>query len=493
MARARALPAPEGLPEAYAEDLRDLFGVWGTKLARNVMRSRYYQGHNILQDLGISIPPQLTGVETVVGWPAKAVDSLAARSRFEGFSAPEGVRARLDAICERNGLVWLWPQLVTSELIHSCAFVTVTRGEDGAEVRLHSAVTAAALWDYSRRRVRCGVTLAEVDRDGLPQAYNLFEPDCVVRIWRDGHGRWSFSVMPHPMGRPLMEAFVYRPNLDRPFGVSKISREIMTLTDSAVRTALRSEISAEFFTSPQRVMLGAPDDMFSDSPTIGSQPGDGEDDDIVSGDLDAEAEDGDDAAPAGVTHWEAYTGSILAVSRDENGEIPSYFQLPQGSMQPHIDYMRSLGARMASAANVPVSALGIIHDQPASAEAMHAAEQDLVIDCEALNEGAKRSLRNVAMMALAIEGNKPLSALTDEERSIRARFHSPQRPSEAAETDAMVKQASVNEELPKTRLYWEKLGYPPEEVDEIMAATERHATQEMIAALASPGQGQAGG
>ena len=27
----------------------------------------------------------------------------------------------------------------------------------------------------------------------------------------------------------------------------------------------------------------------------------------------------------------------------------------------------------------------------------------------------------------------------------------------------MVKQASVNEELPKTRLYWEKLGYPPRE------------------------------
>ena len=59
-----------------------------------------------------------------------------------------------------------------------------------------------------------------------------------------------------------MEPLVYRPSLDRPFGKSRITRAVMSITDSAVREALRTEVSAEFFTTPQKYLLGADEELF---------------------------------------------------------------------------------------------------------------------------------------------------------------------------------------------------------------------------------------
>ena len=38
----------------------------------------------------------------------------------------------------------------------------------------------------------------------------------------------------------------------------------MALTDQAARTSLRAEVSAEFFSSPQRYLLGADEEAFTD-------------------------------------------------------------------------------------------------------------------------------------------------------------------------------------------------------------------------------------
>ena len=63
------------------ELVKRLHGKWN----RNQLRRRYYDGHNALKDLGIAIPPPLKTVEVVVGWPAKAVDSMIDRTTLQGF------------------------------------------------------------------------------------------------------------------------------------------------------------------------------------------------------------------------------------------------------------------------------------------------------------------------------------------------------------------------------------------------------------------------
>ena len=248
-------------------------------------------------------------------------------------------------------------------------------------------------------------------------------------MWANGNS-WDWLAERYSMGRPTMAAFAYRPTFRRPFGQSRINRAVMSITDSAVREALRTEITAEFFTSPQKYLLGADRNAFQ-----------GEDN------------------PAGQTKWEAYIGNIFAVGRDEDGNVPQFGQLPQGSMQPHSDYMRSLAARFSGETNVPISTLGIVHDQPASAEAIYAASEPLIIECQDYNDSSRDTLKEIAAMALAAELNVPVDDLESCFTDFMPDFKNPAMPSVVSQTDAMIKIASVVPGFAGTDVFFEQIGF----------------------------------
>lgn len=424
--------------------LSDLLGLWQSKLSRNVLRMRYYRGRNVLKDFGISIPPSLLNVETVVGWPQKAVDAMAVRCRFDGFTAGDsGVQDALDSMARRSRLGVKYRQAVQSTLIHSCSFATVTAYDDGPRIDFYSAERAAARWDDAAGRLAYGMVIDGFDADG-PREISMYTDDALVHLVREGD-RWSWGAEGYAMGRPCMEAISYRPTFRRPFGQSRITRAVMSITDSAVREALRTEISAEFFTSPQKYLLGADAEAF-----------------------------------ANTTKWEAYIGNIFAVGRDEDGNLPSFGQLSQGSMQPHTDYMRSLAARFSGETNVPISNLGIVHDQPASAEAIYAASEPLIIECEDFNDSARESLRNLAAMCLAAEQDVPLSELSPESLDFTPNFRNPAMPSIVSQTDAMVKIASVVPEFAGTDVFFEQLGFPEDMRRKAEAEIERAKSDSLL-------------
>lgn len=437
------------IPEEYEEMLADSLCLWSTKLMRNKMRMRYYRGKNHLKDLGISIPPSLLGIETVVGWPQKAVDMMAVRSRFDGFTAASAnTQELLDQISQLSQLKPLYRATVQSMLIHSCAFATVGVDDNGhARIDLHSAERAAARWDSAKNRLAYGIVINAFDK-GEPIEITLYTEDAVLTCWKNEAGAWQYELEHISMGRPVMEAFKYRPTFDKPMGQSRISRAVMSITDSAVREALRTEISAEFFTSPQKYLLGADPSTFD-----------------------------------GTTKWEAYIGNIFALTRDNNGDLPQFGQLQQGSMQPHVDYMRSLAARFSSETNIPISNLGVIHDQPASAEAIYAANEALVIDCEDLNDGNRESLRNLALMAMAAQLDVPLDSLTDEYRDFTPDFRNPAMPSVVSQTDAMTKLAAVVPGFAGTDVFWEQVGFPEDMRRKVKQDTTANMGLELVAAL----------
>lgn len=440
----------DGLPDDEAGRLHDLVETWEAKRARNVVRADYYRMRNRLKDLGISIPPPLRNVETVVGWPAKAVDALAARSRFDGFTW-EGEGSPLEEVLAANRFASVYCQAVASELVHSCAFLTVSRGgkrEPAAIVSAYSALNAAALWNDRLKRIDCGMAVVDVERRPherpRPRWVNLYTSTDVWEIVRDGE-RWAAGRHPHAMGRPMMEPLVYRPSLDRPFGKSRISRAVMSITDSAVRCALRTEVASEFFTAPQKYLLGADDDIFD-----------------------------------GKERWEAYIGAIMAVSRDENGDVPQFGQLAQPSMQPHTDYMRSLAARFSGETGIPVSELGVVHDNPASAEAIYAAKESLVIEAENLNMTNGCALREVGLMALAASRNVPLSSLADEERALVPRFRNPAMPSIVSQADAMVKMVSALPWMADSDVTLEELGFSDDQRQRLSSDRRRSQSRAIV-------------
>ncbi|ARD66095.1 hypothetical protein B2M23_11320 [Eubacterium limosum] len=149
----------------------------------------------------------------------------------------------------------LYRQATTSELIHSCSFITVSKGGAGdppVVMSAYDAETAAALWDSRRKKIKSGLTIVDVDpKTREPTQINLYTNSAIIEISRNGN-TWDADYKPHKQGRPLMEPMVYRPSLDRPFGKSRVSRAVMSITDSAIRTAVRTEVSSEFFTKPAK-------------------------------------------------------------------------------------------------------------------------------------------------------------------------------------------------------------------------------------------------
>lgn len=425
-----------GLPPEELDMLNELLDVWRTKLDRNQDRLMYYNMKNTINDLGIAIPPSLVHFKEVVGWAAKAVDSLAVLSRFDGFTTVSGENDALQDIVESNHLKRLYRQMVTSELTQSVAFMTVSKGDvsDGEPpviISPYSALNAAATWDYRRKRIRTGLTVVDMQPThphGEPEPVwvNLYTDDCVWEIRKDDTGTWRARENPHDMGRPVMVPFAYKSSIDRPFGKSRITREVMSLVDAGVRESLRGEIAAEFAASPQKYLLGADDDTFSEN-----------------------------------SKWEAYIGSIFAITSNQDGDIPHYGQLPQPTLQPHMDFKRDIINMMAAATGVPPSEFGARDDQPASFEAMQMQREPLILDARDLNEDNGDAMREVARIALATARGKTLDELTDEERAIIPHFRNPAAPSTsvASVVDAGVKIASQAPWFAETDEYLEYLGF----------------------------------
>ena len=231
-----------GLSDEDQDQLNELVEVWKRKLIRNRNKKTYYEQKNVMKDLGISIPPALKNMECALGWPAKSVDMLSVRSRFDGFVLPGDEDIGINDIFSANNFGVLYRQATTSELIHSCAFITVSKGGPGdpdVVLSAYDAETAAALWDSRRKKIKCGMTIVEVDpKTREPTHINLYTQVAIIELYRGGSGIWSGDYKANKQGRPLMEPMVYRPTLDRPFGKSRISRAVMSITDSAVRTSV---------------------------------------------------------------------------------------------------------------------------------------------------------------------------------------------------------------------------------------------------------------
>ena len=442
--------------DEYVELIDGLLAKWARHLPKNQLRRRYYDGENVLKDLGISIPPPLRNIETVVGWPKKAVGALACRSRFDGFTATvdgssdSDTQGKLDRIVQASALKRKYRQAVESELIAGCDFITLSKGATGEPpviITTHSAEDGAAEWDERLGRIRCGLVIMHYDDTGAPDEIALYTDATTLHVDARGEG-FAVENMPHRMGRPLMEALAYNPTESQPLGQSRITNAVRSITDSGVREALRTEVSAEFFTSPQKYLLGVDGDPFESK-----------------------------------TRWEAYIGNIFTVSQTENGDTPTFGQLSQGSMQPHTDYMRALAARFSGETNVPLSQLGIVSDNPSSAEAIYAANEPLIIEAERLRDDNAVPLVSIAQMALAIVDNVPLSTVEEGGVSIVANFANPAMPSIVSQADAMVKIAGVVPEFAGTEVFWEQLGFSEDMRRKVVQQMGANANQRAILSL----------
>lgn len=248
-----------------------------------------------------------------------------------------------------------------------------------------------------------------------------------------------------------MEPMPYEPTLERPFGQSRITRTVMSITDDAVREKARSEVAAEFAAFPQKWLLGTDVETINDG-----------------------------------NRYSAAMGVMQEVAKDPDGDSPTIWQSPQLTMQPHIDYMRSLAAQFAGETDLPLSSLGVVSDNPSSAEAIYAAKEDLVIDAQNLNRSNAQALRNVALMALAVAHGTDWATERDAGHGVEPMFRDEARPSVVSMSDAILKQVQAIPWLADTDVALEMLGYNEEQRQRMQSDKKRAQADAAISSLFAP-------
>ena len=441
-----------GLPLTEVNNLTQLLNTYQAHLSKNVEKNKYYEGQISLNDvnLGIALPDGLRRLEIGCAWGAKSVDVLAARSMFDGFVGINGEEvAELDRIAEANDLIAEYMKAARDELKYGCTFATLSRDDSiGCKIRFHSPQTAAALWDGEKGRISCGFAII----DSVPDNDNLndwspslvyYYTDSAVWVLRREDSIWSAREFRHKMGRPLMEPLIWNATSNKPFGRSRIKEPVRRLIDGYVRTIANATIGLEFATSPQKYLLGVSDDQY----------------DVIIN-----------------QKFKQYVGNILAsTTNPETGEKPSFGQLTQGNISPHVEMIRILATQFSAATGLTVTDTGVVNDaNPTSSDAILAQSQTLVGMAEQLNVGNGDSLRTIALMALAISNNISLMDLSEEQRAVMAHFKNPAMPSVAVTADAAIKIASAREGFANTDTFLEMIGFDKADIRRIKAQESRY-------------------
>lgn len=424
--------------------------------AANLRREEYFEGENRLKDLRISIPPQLTSVKSVVGWPSTAVSVLEERLDLEGFIV-NGDDMGLSDIFRANDMDSECSLAHLDALIYGIGFVVVGKGAEGEAdplITVESPKRMTAFHDLRLRRVTSAVSV-NFDSRGDVKSGSLYLPDATIKFEKSGFGGWlEVDRDSHMMGRVPVARLVNQPRSGDTAGRSEISEAVMSYTDSAMRTLLGAEVAREFYSAPQRYVLGAEESIFMDA-------------------------DGNPLNP-----WSVIQGRVLALPQNEDGSMPSVGQFSANSTQPYFEQVRALAQMLAAETAIPASYLGFQTDNPASADAIRQMEARLVKRAERRQRQFGRTWTEVARLALLVrDGVIPAEAET-----IRPVWRDASTPTRAAAADEAVKLIASGVLLPDSEITYNRIGLSDSDKETLKLEKRKANAQALIGNLATAAQ-----
>ena len=393
------------MPDAY-KGLDYLRRKLALKRSRILTRYRFYEMKNIMRDFDISTPPSLKYWQSCLHWCARAVDALAMRLRFREFR--NDVFA-LNEIYSLNNRDVFFRSAILSALIASCSFVYISEDESGYP-RLQSldGGSATGILDPITNLLSEGYAVLDWgDCLDMPLSYGTasygaashgtafqgegtaFQGVQSVFPRREAYftREWTYiienqrqsMVFRNKAPYALLVPVIFQPDAVRPFGHSRISRACMELTDSALRTLKRAEISAEFYSFPQKYVLG-------------TDPG-------------VEFEGDEEAGNASLEKWGLAMSAMLRFDADEKGNAPKVGQFTQQNMDPHVGMLRAIAGQFAMAADLTLDDMGFPTDNPSSAEAIKSAHENLRLTAMDAQSTFGTAFLNAGYLAACVRDN----------------------------------------------------------------------------------------
>lgn len=332
------------------------------------MRYKQYAMQHTEQMVGITIPPEIRRrYRSVIGWCAKGVDSLADRLVFREF---ENDDFEVNDIFKVNNPDVFFDSVVLSALIASCSFVYISKGaDDEPRLQVIGAGDATGVIDPITGLLNEGYAVLERDENGAATLEAHFLPGQTNYYYKDKNIE-DISIS-HNFFHPLLVPVIHRPDEARPFGRSRISRAGMYFQRYAKRTLERADITAEFYSFPQKYVTGL----------------------------------SNDAEP--MESWKATVSSMLQFTKDDDGEKPTLGQFTTSSMSPFTEQLRTAAAGFAGEMGLTLDDLGFVSDNPSSVEAIKASHENLRLAGRKAQRSLGSGLLNVAYIAACLRDNFP--------------------------------------------------------------------------------------
>ena len=451
-----------GLSDDEMRTVNRLLEHLENKQERNLLRLSYYDGKRAARQIGSVIPPQYYRTGIVLGWSAKSVDMLGRRCNLDSFVWPDG---DLDSLGYRdlldgNHLMSRINSAKNASLINGVSFLVNTRGdtskgEPASLIHVKDALNATGTWNSRKGALDDLLSVTSRDDDGKVNGLVLYLDGLTVTAERENR-TWNVDHAEHPWGVPA-EPVVYKPSEVRPFGMSRISRPIMSIHDRALREVVRLEGHMDVFSMPQFVLLGASEEIFKNP-------------------------DGSQKAS-----WQIALGRVLGVPDDEDATNPraDVKQFAAASPEPHLAALKQLAAEFSGEASIPLTSLGVSdQSNPTSADSYIASREDLIAEAEGATDDWSLPLRRSLMRGLAIQNG--LSEVPREWRTIDDKWRSPVHTSRAAAADAGAKQLGAAPWLAETEVGLELLGLSEQQIRRAMAEKRRAAGRQLLANITAP-------
>lgn len=145
----------------------------------------------------------------------------------------------------------------------------------------------------------------------------------------------------------------------------------MSITGSALRTIKRSEISAEFFSFPQKYVTGV-----------------------------------DDSAGGQFDKWAAAMSAMMQFTLNEDGQDHVKLgQFQQQSMTPHLEQLRMFASLFAGECGLTLDDLGFASGNPTSAEAIKSQHENMRLTAKKAQKTFGNGLINAGYLAACIRDN----------------------------------------------------------------------------------------
>lgn len=321
-----------------------------------------YEQKTRYSNKSITMSPQVRELyRATLGWNTKAVDSLADRLIFREFREDN---FQINEIFEMNNPDIFFDAAITSALITSVSFVYISRNKENDIPRLEiiDARNATGVIDTATGLLTEGYAVLRRDDKGNPELEAYFRPG-ETYYYLDGE---LLNIERNKSNQVLLVPIIHRPDDTRPFGRSRITKTAEYWSEYAQRMLERSDVTAEFYSFPQKYATGVNID---------------------------ERE---------LNVWKATISTMLMFEADEYGNKPTLGQFQAASMAPYTEMLKTAASGFAGETGLTLDDLGFITENPSSAEAIKASHETLRLQAKKAQRSFGSGFLNVGYVSTCL-------------------------------------------------------------------------------------------